>query len=176
MVACCHFCVWLWWAVSSETTFYKHGVKTNLASRPHLHSDWGKRRKLVQMWSQQLPHLLVKVHVLHLGFEQLHFIHGDGVLKAVLSSCRIISILLLCIHVEYRTGAGKNMTTRKRGRERERKRKKERKRERVRRRQRVVHINSAAVSHSPHWLHYTFHSDSHVCVFLMVMFFHSSLH
>lgn len=130
MVACCHFCVWLWWAVSSETTFYKHGVKTNLASRPHLHSDWGKRRKLVQMWSQQLPHLLVKVHVLHLGFEQLHFIHGDGVLKAVLSSCRIISILLLCIHVEYRTGAGKNMTTRKRGRERERKRKKERKRER----------------------------------------------
>lgn len=52
-------------------------------------------------------YLLVEVHVLHLGFEQLHFGHSDGVLKALLCSCRTLSIFF-GIHIEHRATTGKH--------------------------------------------------------------------
>ena len=49
-------------------------------------------------------YLLVEVHVLHLGFEQLHFVHGDGVLQGLLTSQRAFPIiLLLTINITDRT-------------------------------------------------------------------------
>lgn len=65
-------------------------------------------------WVSVIPlssYLLVEVHVLHLGFEQLHFVHGYGVLKALLCSCRTLSILLLLllsVHIVHRATAGKH--------------------------------------------------------------------
>lgn len=53
-------------------------------------------------------YLLVDVHTLHFGFEKLHFSHGDGVLKALLCSCRTLSVLLLCIQIVHRTTTGKH--------------------------------------------------------------------
>lgn len=51
---------------------------------------------------QVASYFLVEVHVLHLGFKQLHFVHGDGVLVGLLCSCISLSVLLrFCVHIVH---------------------------------------------------------------------------
>lgn len=108
---------------------YKQASKTQTnASTPKTKID--RKRAWIYMWPHRHTYrlskfsehfspplisvdsnLFVKVHVLHLSFELPHFVHGNGVFKALLRRCTALSIVLLRTHIVHCTTAGKMWET-----------------------------------------------------------------